>query len=41
MILAPGRGRGEGVRRAGREIPLVHAELSMKGKETPTATQAA
>jgi sulfide:quinone oxidoreductase len=26
---------------AGREIPLVHAQLSMKGKETPTATQAA
>ena len=26
---------------AGREIPLVHAQLSMKGKENPTATEAA
>ena len=26
---------------AGREIPLVHAQLSMKGKENPTATVAA
>jgi sulfide:quinone oxidoreductase len=26
---------------AGREIPLVHAQMSMKGKEEPTATQAA
>ena len=26
---------------AGREIPLVHAQLSMKGKENPTATAAA